>query len=147
MHFDEADAINAAIRRISIRHRAQAAIALGQLGLHPGQETVLLLLEKHGEQTQAQLAHGAGCEPPSITGMVRKLEAAGLVTRRASSTDGRARVVALSSSGRALLPRLHHAWTELASDSVQGLTHTEVPALSAALNDLAASLESRHPPP
>ncbi|PZS36659.1 MAG: hypothetical protein DLM59_00680 [Pseudonocardiales bacterium] len=37
----------------------------------------------------SQLAVSSGCEPPAVTGSVRKLEAAGLVVRRPSPTDGR----------------------------------------------------------
>lgn len=143
MDFAEADAFNGAIRRISIRHRAKAAEALGGLGLHPGQETVLLLLEENGERTQAQLAHGAGCEPPSITGMVGKLEAAGLVSRRSSAADARTRVVALTEAGCALLPELHEIWIQLAHESTAGLERVRLPQLTAALQDLACSLERK----
>src|ERR1700719_5090124 len=99
MNFEQADALNEAIRAIGIRHRALAIAALAPLGIHPGHKLVLLELENEGPRTQAQLAAASGYEPPTITMSVRQLEAAGLVVRRPSSTDRRATVVELSAQG------------------------------------------------
>lgn len=125
---------------ISIKHRARAGAALAQLGLHPGQEAVVLLLDAHGPQSQVQLAAGAGCEPPSVTLMVRKLEAAGLISRQPSRHDGRAVVVELTEQGRALIPRLKALWIELAEQTVAVLANTDVDQLIAVLTDLADGL-------
>lgn len=105
MEFEQADAINAAIRAIGMRHRALAAALLAPLGLHPGQEVLLLEIAAHGPCTQVQLATASGCEPPTITGSVRKLEDAGLVVRTPSPTDGRATIVDLSERGGSYCPR------------------------------------------
>jgi DNA-binding MarR family transcriptional regulator len=138
--FDQADALNAAIRAIGIRHRALAGTLLVPLGLHPGQEVLLLELHATGPRTQGQLAAASGCEPPTITGSVRKLEAAGLVVRRASPTDGRVTIVELSDRGHALMPTLKAAWKQLAEQTVSSLTSTPLDRLSADLADLARSL-------
>jgi DNA-binding MarR family transcriptional regulator len=138
--FEQADALNTAIRLICIKHRARATAALAPLGLHPGQEAILLLLDAHGPQSQADLAAGAGCEPPSITVMMRKLMAAGLVSRRPSPHDARAVVVELTDQGRALMPRLKSVWTTLAEYTVAVLTDTDPDRLFAVLSDLAKGL-------
>src|ERR1700716_4225751 len=78
MNFDQADALNEAIRAIGIRHRALAIAALAPFGIHPGHKLLLLELEKTGPSTQAQLADACGYEPPTITLSVRQLEIAGL---------------------------------------------------------------------
>ena len=140
MNFDQADALNEAIRAIGIRHRALAMAALAPLGIHPGHKLVLLELDTAGPRTQAQLAAASGYEPPTITLSVRQLEAAGLVVRRPSPTDGRATVVELSDEGRALLPKLKAAWRRLAEQTVAGLTSTPLERLDDVLADLAASL-------
>jgi len=138
--FEEAAVVNSAIRSIGIRHRALADALLAPLGLHTGQEVLLLELDAQGPRSQGQLAVSSGCEPPTITGSVRKLEAAGLVVRRPSPTDGRVTIVELSDQGQALLPRLKAAWKQLAEHTVAGLTSTPVDQLADALTDLAASL-------
>ena len=140
MNFDQANAINQAIRAIGIRHRALAGALLAPLGLHPGQEVLLLELGEQGPRSQGQLAVASGCEPPTITNSVRKLEAAGLVVRRPSPSDGRVTIVELSDRGQALLPRLKAAWQQLAEQTIAGLTATPLDRLNDALVDLAASL-------
>jgi DNA-binding MarR family transcriptional regulator len=142
MNFDQADALNEAIRAIGIRHRAIAISALAPLGIHPGHKLILLELEKAGPRTQAELATASGYEPPTITWSVRQLEAAELVVRRASLTDGRATIVELSDQGRALLPKLKATWCQVAEQTVAGLTSTPIDQVTALLDDLAASLAS-----
>jgi DNA-binding MarR family transcriptional regulator len=145
MNFDQADALNEAIRAIGIRHRALAMAALAPLGIHPGHKLVLLELEMAGACTQAQLAAASGYEPPTITLSVQQLEAAGLVVRRPSATDGRVTIVDLSDQGRALLPKLKAAWRHVAEQSVAALTSTSVDELTAVLDDLASSLAAPGP--
>src|SRR5262249_17709971 len=50
--------------------------------------------------------------PPSVTGIADRLERNGLIVRRASATDGRAKQVALTEKGRELVEEVltvHHA--------------------------------------
>lgn len=152
MDYAQADALNSALRTIALRHRARFAALVDELGLHPGQESVLLQLDAHGPLSQKELATGADCEPPTITLMVRKLEAAGLVTRAPSPTDARSVVVALTDQGRGILPRLKELWQDLAEETVATLTATTPDQLLAAVTDLAAGLRAdrsarlqRHP--
>jgi DNA-binding MarR family transcriptional regulator len=145
MNFDEADALNEAIRAIGIRHRALAIAALAPFGIHPGHKLLLQELETAGPCTQAQLAAASGYEPPTITLSVRQLEEAGLVVRRPSPTDGRATIVELSDAGWALIPKLKAAWCELAEHTVAGLTSTPFVELEHVLADLATSLSNAEP--
>lgn len=145
MNFDQADALIDAIRTISIRHRALAGTVLAPLGLHPGQEKVLLELDANGPCTQRQLATASGCEPPTITGSTRKLEAAGLIVRKPSATDGRATIVELSEQGRDLMPELKRVWRDLGEITVDGLTDTSLEHLTAVLTELATSIRTASP--
>lgn len=140
MDFAQADALNAAIRAIGMRHRALAAALLGPLGLHPGQEILLLELDAHGPRTQVQLATASGCEPPTITGSVRKLEDAGLVVRTPSPTDGRVTIVELSQHGRDLVPGLKAAWIRLAEKTLEPFDQPAADQLVDGLTALARSL-------
>src|SRR4051812_44545308 len=108
-----ADALNQAIRLLSLRHRARAAQLLAPLGLHSGQEAVLLELDRTGPLIQAQLSEALGCEPPSVTLMTRKLEASGHIRRTPNPADKRATVVTLTDSGKALADRIRELWVTL----------------------------------
>src|SRR5207237_7076309 len=138
MNFDQADALNEAIRAIGLRHRALCVAALAPFGIHPGHKLLLLELAE-GPRTQAELAAASGYEPPTITLSVRQLEAAGLVARRPSPTDGRATIVELSARGRALLPKLKTAWRQVAEQPVIGHSPTSVNHLTELLTHLPPS--------
>ncbi len=146
MDFQQAAAVNSAIRSIGIRHRALADALLAPLGLHTGQEVLLLELDAQGPRSQGQLAVSGGCEPPTITGSVRKLEAVGLVVRRPSPTDARVTIVELTDQGQALVPRLKAAWQQLAEQTVASLTSTPLDQLTDVLIDVAASLTAAGSP-
>lgn len=145
MRPEQAEALNQLIRRISIKHRAHTAGLLSDLKLHPGQDVILLELAERGPCTQVQLAAAAGCEPPTVTKLVRKLSAAGLVSRGASATDGRAVVVTLTDQGRAVVPDLRALGNSLAEHIVTGLSSTSGEELLTVLEDLERVL--REPPP
>jgi DNA-binding MarR family transcriptional regulator len=141
--FAHADALNQAIRLLSLRHRARAAALLAPLGLHPGQEVLLLELARAGPMIQAQLSEALGCEPPSVTIMIRKLEASGYVRREPAPTDKRASIVALTDSGRAMAERVKELWCDLADEAVAGLPAETVAALPDILEAVIVNVDTR----
>jgi DNA-binding MarR family transcriptional regulator len=141
--FKQADAINQAIRLLSLRHRARAAALLAPLGLHPGQEALILELARSGPMIQAQLSDALGCEPPSVTIMARKLEASGHIRRKAAPSDARASVVELTQSGRTLAEEVKRVWCELAEEAVSGLPAKTVAELPDLLRTLTENVDSR----
>jgi Transcriptional regulators len=114
-------ALNQAIRLLSLRHRARAAQLLAPLGLHVGQEALLLELDRTGPRIQAQLSEALGCEPPSVTLMTRKLEASGHIRRSPDPHDKRATIVELTDSGKALVDQITELWVTLAEETVRDL--------------------------
>src|SRR3954454_17096909 len=98
MDFEQADALNQAIRLLCLRYRARTAALLAPLGLHPGQEALLLELARTGPMIQAELSEALGCEPPSVTLMSRNLEPAAHILRRPAPSDKRASIVELTDS-------------------------------------------------
>lgn len=147
MDFEQADAINQAIRLLSLRHRARAAALLAPLGLHTGQEVLLLELDRTGPRIQAQLADALGIEPPSVTLMARKLEASGLVRRKPVPSDKRASVVELTDSGKALANEVKRLWRGLAEETIAGLPGETVAQLPAMLGTMTANVNTRPEPP
>ena len=143
--FEQADAINQAIRLLSLRHRARAAALLAPLGLHPGQEALLLELARTGPMIGAQLSEALGCEPPSVTIMTRKLEASGHIRRRSAPADKRASIIELTDSGRELAGQVRKLWRALAEETVAGLPGKTVTELPGILNTLTGNVDTRHP--
>jgi DNA-binding MarR family transcriptional regulator len=143
MDFAQADAINQAIRLLSLRHRARAAALLAPLGLHTGQEVLLLELARTGPMIQAQLSDALGCEPPSVTLMTRKLEASGHIHRRPAPSDKRASIVELTDSGKSLAEEVKQLWRALGEETVAGLPAETVAELPGILNSLTANVDTR----
>lgn len=145
MEFEYAGALNGAIRLLSLRHRARAAALLAPLGLHTGQEAVLLELARSGPMIGAELSEALACEPPSVTLMVRKLEASGYVRRKPSAADRRASVIELTESGAALVEQIEELWCELAEETVRGLPAATVAELPATLATLSGNVDPKGP--
>jgi DNA-binding MarR family transcriptional regulator len=143
MDFARADAFNSALRALAIRHRARAQELLAPLGLHPGQEFLLMKLAADGPQIQSRLAAALSCEPPSITLMAGKLEAAGHVHRFPSPTDRRATVVDLTDAGRQLTARIRAVWIQLAEDTLADTHAIPVEDVAAIFAAMAATLTTR----
>jgi DNA-binding MarR family transcriptional regulator len=142
--FEQADALNQAIRLLSLRHRARAETLLAPFGLHTGQEALLLELDRTGPKIQAQLSEALGCEPPSVTLMTRKLEASGHIRRRPAPSDKRASIVELTDSGRELVDQVKQVWCALAEETVAGLPAATVAELPGILTTLTSNVDSRH---
>src|SRR4051794_21219923 len=143
--FEQADALNQAIRLLSLRHRARTAALLAPLGLHPGQEALLLELARTGPMIQAELSEALGCEPPSVTLMSRKLETAGHIRRRPAPSDKRASIVELTDSGKALTDQVKQLWRALAEETVTGLPAQTVAELPGLLKALTGNVDTRRP--
>jgi DNA-binding MarR family transcriptional regulator len=141
--FERADDVLQAIRLLTLRHRARAAELLAPLGLHPGQEALLLELARTGPMIQAQLSEALGCEPPSVTLMTRKLEASGHIRRTPVPSDKRASVVELTDSGAALTERVKRLWCALAEETVAGLPSQTVAELPGVLRTITGNVDTR----
>lgn len=145
MDHEYADALNQAIRLLSLRHRARAAQLIAPLGLHAGQEALLLELDRTGPRIQAQLSEALGCEPPSVTLMTRKLEASGHIQRMPNPADRRATVVALTDSGRALVDQIKRLWVVLAGETVRDVPAEVLEGLPGILRTMSDNVNAKSP--
>ncbi|MFI5776348.1 MarR family winged helix-turn-helix transcriptional regulator [Nocardia sp. NPDC051570] len=91
---------------------AAVADALRELDLtEPSANLVWLLDPANEPPSMRQLAAGLFCDPSTITFIVDKLEKRGIVERRPSASDGRVKVVALTTEGARLRRELVAAVT------------------------------------
>lgn len=113
------------IARISRAHWSAAAPLLGNLGLYPGQELLLMRLWESDGQSQSDLAHGLRLDASTVTRTVQRLERQGLVHRGASLTDGRSVIVRLTEAGRRLQGPVEDAWSELEAQTTRGMSERQ----------------------
>lgn len=86
---------------------------LYDLGLHSGQELILMQLYDRDGQTQTELQLALGTDHSTISRAVERMETSGLIVRTGSVRDRRAKLVTLTSRGTALGGPLQKMWDEL----------------------------------
>jgi len=89
-----------------------------------------------GDTTSTQLAERLGVSVQAVSKSVTELERAGYVQRRRDARDGRARTIALTPRGEAMVRTSRLARAELAAEIVEVLGPDRAAALTAALRDV-----------
>lgn len=85
--------------RLSLSQRASLPTVAAELELSPAQCHLLNVLTPDDPLPMKRLADALSCDASNITGLVDRLEARGLVVRRASPTDRRVKVLSLTTLG------------------------------------------------
>ena len=94
--------ISHAIFRVARLHRMIAGNLLRRVGLHPGQELVMMHLWELGPQRQADLISLLDSDAATMTRTIRRLEHAGFVRRVPLADDKRASLIEPTAASRAL---------------------------------------------
>jgi len=88
---------------LSMSHMRERFIAIvTELELSPPQAHALKVLRPGNPIAMRELANGLHCDPSNITGIVDRLEARGLVERRAAPGDRRIKTLVLTGGGMQL---------------------------------------------
>ena len=98
------------LAKVCRAHRTGVGELLAEVGLHVGQEMVLIELWEHDGLRGGELAARLGVEPPTVTKMLRRLENCGIVERRQDLVDARSFRVFLTGEGRALEGPVTRCW-------------------------------------
>jgi DNA-binding MarR family transcriptional regulator len=114
-------------------------------GLSPSQLSALVAIERHGSMSLGELATYEGVAPPTITGVVARLEADGNVAREPDPADRRVVRVVATAQGRDLVVRARQRKDAWLSRRIAGLTPDEIERLAAALDVIEALGERPEP--
>ena len=93
--------------------------------LTPVQFAALSALEAHPDIDQATLAGLIAYDRVTIGGVIDRLESKGLISRKVSPLDRRARIVRLSDAGQKALAEVRPVVRRLQKDILGGLTEAE----------------------
>ncbi len=122
--------------RLSATRLARRLRQEAQTGLSPSQLSTLAMVERHGPLTLGALADHEQVAPPTITRVVVKLEADGLLTRQPDPDDRRVTRVLVTSKGRALLGASRQRKTEWLAMRLEDLDASQRAVLADALDTL-----------
>ena len=114
--------LSTAIYQLARAHKALAASLLRDLGLYPNQELLLMQLEGVESRAQSELVRALTLDHSTVAKSLRRLERAGLISRRQSTSDGRAVDVSLTDRGAEIVARVHAVWKQLEATAADGLT-------------------------
>ncbi|MFQ3559864.1 MarR family transcriptional regulator [Streptomyces gramineus] len=117
-----AGALNHAIFRVARLHRMLAGQLLRRVGLHPGQELVMMQLWDRGPQRQTDLVRLLGSDAATMTRTVRRLENAGFVRRFPCATDKRVTIIEPTAASNALRAEVERVWLDLEAGATEGMT-------------------------
>lgn len=118
----QAGPVSHAIFRVARLHRMIAGQLLRPLGLHLGQELVMMHLWELGPQRQTDLVRLVDSDAATMTRSIKRLENAGFVRRRPSPDDKRAVIIEPTAASQALRREVERIWAELESASTGDLT-------------------------
>jgi MarR family transcriptional regulator, transcriptional regulator for hemolysin len=88
---------------------------------------------------QTQLAERMGIEQPTLGRVLRELEAEGIIRRRASKEDRRARIIELTPASKPLMSRINQIQSSIRDELTRDISHEE---LAACLTVFAKILEN-----
>ena len=130
---DLAARLRSSVARLQRRLRTSASG-----GVSPAAMSILGLLDKHESLTLGELATLELVRPPSITPLVRGLEAQGYLTRVPDTSDRRSVRVTMTAAGRRELEANRRRRTQFLEQKLLALS----PAERATALELVAFLES-----
>ncbi|MFD3548344.1 MarR family winged helix-turn-helix transcriptional regulator [Streptomyces sp. NPDC058655] len=133
-------ALNAATRAFGGLYR----VVLKDLGLTYPQYLVMLVLWEHGELPVKQIGHHLRLDSGTLSPLLKRLEAAGLVRRERNSEDERSVRAGLTAEGAALRARAVEVPRRIAAAT--GFDLAEIQELQGRLARLTAALDAAAPP-
>ncbi|MFG1910243.1 MarR family winged helix-turn-helix transcriptional regulator [Kribbella sp. NPDC048928] len=141
-----AEPLTNAIVRVARLHRALAQQMLRGVGLHLGQELVMMQLWEHGPQTQTALVRMLDSDSATMTRTVRRLEAAGFVRSRPSPTDKRATIIEATPASQAVRREVERIWAQLETNATGDLTAAQQSDALEVLGHIEANLAAANRP-
>ncbi|MGW7454569.1 MarR family winged helix-turn-helix transcriptional regulator [Streptomyces sp. NPDC054787] len=132
-------ALNAASRAFGGLYR----VILKDLGLTYPQYLVMLVLWEHGELPVKEIGQHLRLDSGTLSPLLKRLEAAGLVRRERSAADERSVHAHLTEEGAALRARAAEVPRRIAAST--GFELSEILDLQARLNRLTAALDAAAP--
>jgi len=134
---------SAAMGRLhSAARLARTALAARLLdhGFYAGQDQIMLALDRDDGQTPGQLALRLGVRPPTITKTINRLQAQGVLEKRASETDARQAHVFLTQTGRDAIRMIEKSVRKTEKQAFRGLDKKDQKALLKLLARVEANL-------
>lgn len=134
-------AVDVALLRRTVFRLTRRLRRSAHAGITPSQLSALGSVDRDGPLALGDLAAIEDLAPPTLTGIVAKLEAGGLVAREPAPADRRVAVVRITPAGRRLLDRGRRRGDDYLTARLERLDPADRAALARALPVLEALLD------
>ena len=121
------------IARVHAKIEGDLSLRLKPLGISVGTYRVLVALSDAGPLPMSELANAVLVEPYSLTKLIDKMVAEGLVFRRPDDHDRRKVLVSLAEDGRSMIPKLRRVADTHEAHVGTMITHKDIRALERVL--------------
>ena len=132
--------VSHAVFRVARLHKELAGRLLREIGLHPGQELLLMQLWDGGPQRQVDVIRILGSDAATMTRSVQRLERAGLVRRTRNAADARSVIIAATPRSELLRGKVEDVWRALETATVGEMSAEEQRDAARVLERLEANL-------
>ena len=122
-------------------HRSVLQRRMAQLGLHLGQELLIVDIHHNPDTTQAELVQRIGLEQPTIAKALTRMERTGFIQRTTDPGDRRVTRLRLTERGEAVVDAVTAAWADTEDQATAGLTDAEAQQLIRLLTTVRGNLE------
>lgn len=133
-----------ALNRVSATYVEEMSKALKTIGMDQPRWRVLTLLDDRNPSTVTELSRRSVTKLSTITRIVMRMEAEGLVTRKPSPTDSRVTEVFITEKGRKSVVALKSLAGNVYRRAMEGLSDPEITSFAKILRTIEGNL-SRHP--
>jgi DNA-binding MarR family transcriptional regulator len=112
-------------------------------GVTPTQLSVLKLLHEIGDLSLGSLSKEIRAHNSTVTGIVDRMEAAGLVERARSEEDRRVWIIRLTTAGRKVAERAQVSPWDTLRDAIEALSPSELEKLMVLLKKVAERVQNK----
>ncbi len=116
------------------------------LGITPVQLGAIFFLLKNDGCLQRELAQGLHLNKPAVTGLVGRMEKAGLITREDDARDARATRIVLTDNAREIAGKAFPLVERLNDFMSQGFSEEEMRVVRRFVNAITAALSGEEKP-
>lgn len=120
-----AEALHEFKKATMLHRRLLGAVLVGDELMHPAQAGCVQVLSARDGIGQSELAEALHVSRPTVTTMLQRMEASGMVERRADETDSRITRVYLTEEGRRRAEKMRTAFREMTDLSVGRLSEDD----------------------
>ena len=121
--------------------RNQSNALLSASGLHAGQDALLYYLDIQDGQTVSALVDKMHIQHATISNMIDRMEATGLLHKKKDDIDKRTSRLFLTPKGRESVGKINEAWRTLEGKTLDGFTAEEKETLTKLLSRVLGNLK------